>query len=192
MQQDTNAKLLWINGPPGFGKTILCARIVEHLYSALQRPVAHYFFSSDLETRDDPFSIIRAWVSQIVSHHDEAFEYVRQRWEADSDSVVARPTTLATFKRLLHIVPGCLCVADGLDECTSLDIGNTSLTAFFRSVADAMSGTNTSVLLASRNEQRIRSTVTDNDFYSFTEYKICPFLAAHDSGVRPSLSAASV
>ncbi|WQF77076.1 Putative NACHT nucleoside triphosphatase, P-loop containing nucleoside triphosphate hydrolase [Colletotrichum destructivum] len=181
----TNAKLLWINGPPGFGKTILCARIVEHLSSTLQTPVAHYFFSSDLETRDDPFSIIRAWVSQIVYHHEDAFEYVRQRWEADADPVVTRATTLTIFKRLLHIVPDCICVVDGLDECTSSDTGNSSLMAFFRSVTDAMSGTSARVLLVSRDEQRIRYAVTDNALDSLIEHKISP------DDVRPDTTVVS-
>ncbi|GKT61202.1 ankyrin repeat domain-containing protein 52 [Colletotrichum tofieldiae] len=180
-EPDTNAKLLWINGPPGCGKTILCARIVEHLSSTPQTPVAHYF--SDLETRDDPFSIIRAWISQIVSRHDDAFEYVRQRWEADSDPVLTRATTLVIFKRLFHIVPDCICVADGLEKCVSSDKGNTSLTAFFRFVADAISGTNTRILLVSRDEQKIRSAVTDNALDSITEYKISP------DDVRPDTTA---
>ncbi|KAM5342882.1 hypothetical protein ACJ41O_013848 [Fusarium nematophilum] len=71
------AKLLWINGPAGFGKTILCAHVVEHLSSTLETPVAYFFFSSDLESREDPFVAVRSWVSQVVSQHEGAFEHVR-------------------------------------------------------------------------------------------------------------------
>ncbi|KAM6517223.1 hypothetical protein FSOLCH5_008186 [Fusarium solani] len=74
-------KLLWVNGPARFGKTILCARVVEHLSSILETPVAYFFFSSDLGSREDPFLAIRSWTSQIVSCHEGAFEHVRQRWE---------------------------------------------------------------------------------------------------------------
>lgn len=54
------AKLLWINGPAGFGKTILCAHVVEHLSFTLETPVAHFFFSSNLKSREDPFVAVRS------------------------------------------------------------------------------------------------------------------------------------
>ncbi|GKT64702.1 hypothetical protein ColTof4_07098 [Colletotrichum tofieldiae] len=170
----TNSKLLWINGPPGFGKTILCARIVEHLSSSLQTPVAHFFFSSDLESRNDPFSAIRSWISQVVSHHEDAFEYVRQMLDADLDPVATRATSMIIFTRLLHIVPGSIYVIDGLDECTSSDTGGISVAAFLRSVADAISGTDSKVLLVSRDEHRIRNALGGNGLEGFTEHKISP------------------
>jgi Ni2+-binding GTPase involved in maturation of urease and hydrogenase len=70
-------KLLWVNGPAGFGKSILCAHVVEHLSSTLDTPVAHFFFTSDNESREDPFLALRLWISQIVSRHEGAFEHVR-------------------------------------------------------------------------------------------------------------------
>ncbi|OHW90752.1 ankyrin repeat domain-containing protein 52 [Colletotrichum incanum] len=166
--------LLWINGPPGFGKTILCARIVEHLSSSLQTPVAHFFFSSDLESRNDPFSAIRSWISQVVSQHEDAFEYVRQMLNADLDPVATRATSMIIFTRLLHIIPGSIYVIDGLDECTSSDTGSISVAAFLRSVADAISGTDSKVLLVSRDEHKIRNALVENDLEGFIEHKISP------------------
>ncbi|KAK7419105.1 hypothetical protein QQZ08_011008 [Neonectria magnoliae] len=67
----------WINGPAGFGKTILYAHVIEHLSSTLKTPIAHFFFSSDLESREDPIVAIRSWISQDVSQHEGAFEHIR-------------------------------------------------------------------------------------------------------------------
>ncbi|KAJ5806319.1 uncharacterized protein N7503_003921 [Penicillium pulvis] len=47
-------KVLWINGPAGFGKSVLGARMFDHLSSSLDGPVAHFFFTSDFE-RNNPF-----------------------------------------------------------------------------------------------------------------------------------------
>ncbi|KAK7402477.1 hypothetical protein QQX98_011778 [Neonectria punicea] len=143
------AKLLWINGPAGFGKTILCAHVVEHLSSALEAPVAHFFFSSDLESREDPFVAVRSWISQVASQHKGAFEYVRQKWEADSDPVATH-------------------------ECTHLDNSNTSVTRFLHTVTDAVVRTNTHVLLVSRAKPKIRHVITDDTLKSFAEYEISP------------------
>ncbi len=61
------ANLLWINGGAGFGKTVLCTRMVEHLISTLAEPVAYFFLSSEFESRDDPFAAVRAWMVQIIA-----------------------------------------------------------------------------------------------------------------------------
>ncbi|KAG5764673.1 hypothetical protein H9Q72_007225 [Fusarium xylarioides] len=55
----TKPSVLWINGPAGFGKTILSAHIVHHLTESLDTPVAHFFFTSDHESREDPFFALR-------------------------------------------------------------------------------------------------------------------------------------
>ncbi|KAH8656462.1 prion-inhibition and propagation-domain-containing protein [Ilyonectria robusta] len=135
------AKLLWINGTAGFGKTILCAHVVEHLSSTLKTPVAHFFFSSDLESREDPVVAVRSWISQVVSQRDGAFEHVRQKWEADSDPVATRANVVMLFTQLLRVVPGCTFIVDGLDECTYLDDRSTSVTKFIETVKKAVVGT---------------------------------------------------
>ncbi|KAH8756773.1 hypothetical protein F5883DRAFT_385939, partial [Diaporthe sp. PMI_573] len=168
----TGAKLLWIHGPAGFGKTILCAHVVEHLSSTLETPVAHLFFSSDLESREDPFVAVRSWISQVVSQHEGAFEHVRQRWEADSDPIATRANAVMLFTQLLHVVPGCTFVVDGLDECTYLDNSNMSVTRFLHTVTDAVVGTNTRVLVVSRAEPEIRHAFTDDALMNFAEYEI--------------------
>ncbi|KAM6513853.1 hypothetical protein FALCPG4_015060 [Fusarium falciforme] len=167
-------KLLWVNGPAGFGKTILCAHIVEHLSSILDVPVAHFFFTSNLESREDPYLALRSWISQIVSCHEGAFEHVRQKWESDSDPVATRAAVITLFTQLLHAIPGCTLVADGLDECTYLDNSSTSVAKFLHDVTDAVAGTNARVLFVSRDEPEIRHALIDDARESFAEYKIMP------------------
>ncbi|KAJ4190509.1 hypothetical protein NW767_011337 [Fusarium falciforme] len=161
-------KLLWVNGPAGFGKTILCARVVEHLSSILETPVAYFFFSSDHESREDPYSALRLWISQIVSRHEDAFEH------SDPDPVATRATVITLFTQLLRVIPGCTFVADGLDECAHLDNSSTSVAKFLHDVTDAVAGTDTRVLLVSRDEPEIRHALIDDARENFTEYKIMP------------------
>ncbi|EXK49790.1 hypothetical protein FOMG_02270 [Fusarium oxysporum f. sp. melonis 26406] len=167
-------KLLWVNGPAGFGKTILCAHVVERLSSTLDTPVAHFFFTSDHESREDPFSALRLWISQIVSHREGAFEHVRQKWESDSDPVATRSTVISLFTQLLHAIPGCTFVADGLDECTSLGNTNTSVAKFLHDITNAVAGTNTRLLVVSRDKPEIRRALINDASESFAEYKIMP------------------
>ncbi|KAH7114780.1 hypothetical protein B0J13DRAFT_239004 [Dactylonectria estremocensis] len=63
------------------------------------------------------------------------------------------------FTQLLHVVPACTFVVDGLDECTYLDNSSTSVTRFLRTVTDTVVGTNTRVLVVSRAEPEIRQAL---------------------------------
>ncbi|KAK2130671.1 ankyrin repeat-containing domain protein [Fusarium oxysporum II5] len=90
--------LLWINGPAGFGKTVLSAHIVHRLSEALDTPVAHFFFTSDHESRDDPFAALRSWQCQCI----------RGVWESDSSEKASRRTIVDLFKQVITAAPGCL------------------------------------------------------------------------------------
>ncbi|KAK2668008.1 P-loop containing nucleoside triphosphate hydrolase [Fusarium oxysporum f. sp. vasinfectum] len=173
-QFSAGAKLLWVNGPAGFGKTLLCAHVVEYPSSTLDTLVAHFFFTSDHESREDPFLALRLWISQIVSRHEGAFEYVRQKWESDSDPVATRSTVISLFTQLLHDIPGCTFVADSLDECTSLNNTNNSTAKFLHDVANAIAGTNARLLVLSRDEPEIRYALINDMRESFVEYRIMP------------------
>ncbi|RYC78295.1 hypothetical protein BFJ63_vAg18831, partial [Fusarium oxysporum f. sp. narcissi] len=167
-------KLLWVHGPAGFGKTILCAQVVQDLSRTPNTPVAHFFFTSDHESRKDPYLALRSWISQIVSRHDKAFELVRQRQELNFEPVATRADVITVFTQLLHAIPGCTFVADGLDECTYLDNSSTSVKKFLHDVTNAVVGTNARVLFVSRDELEIRHALIEDAPESFTEYKIIP------------------
>ncbi|EXK76010.1 hypothetical protein FOQG_19228 [Fusarium oxysporum f. sp. raphani 54005] len=191
-------KLLWVHGPAGFGKTILCAQIIQNLsrtpdtpvveqpWPTLDTPVAHFFFTSDLESRKDPYLALRSWISQIVSRHDNAFELVRQRRELNLEPAATRATradVIAVFTQLLHTIPGCTFVADGLDECTYLDNSSASVKKFLHDVTNAVVGTHARVLFVSRDEPEIRHALIEDAPQSFTEYKIMPEDVRSDTAV---------
>ncbi|KAF5669918.1 ankyrin repeat domain-containing protein [Fusarium denticulatum] len=191
-------KLLWVHGPAGFGKTILCAQIIQNIsrtpgtpvveqpWPTLDTPVAHFFFTSDLESRKDPYLALRPWISQIVSRHDNAFELVRQRRELNLEPAATRATradVITVFTQLLHTIPGCTFVADGLDECTYLDNSSASVKKFLHDVTNAVVGTHARVLFVSRDEPEIRQALIEDAPESFDEYKIMPEDVRSDTAV---------
>ncbi|KAK1991101.1 hypothetical protein LX36DRAFT_538107, partial [Colletotrichum falcatum] len=167
------SKLLWINGPAGYGKTILCAKLVETISSALQAPIAHFFLSSKAEGRDDPFLAIRSWLAAITFQNQAALNVVRERRLAQHEQVATRATIINLFGEVLQIVPCCTFVLDGLDECTSVGRGHSdshSVASFLKELRGVMDGTTARVLVVSRNEPEIRQELT---LYSgFSEYTI--------------------
>ncbi|RYP59586.1 hypothetical protein DL769_008467 [Monosporascus sp. CRB-8-3] len=173
------AKLLWINGPAGFGKTILCARIIEHLSSTLVMPVAHFFFSSDFESREDLFVAIRSWISQVMLRDPGAFDLVRERWEAQQERVATRASVVQLFRELVRAVPGCTFVVDGLDECVTMGenrmgAGSESVENFLETIKQAVADTTTRIMVVSRDEPEIRHTLMVDTSEECAEYKISP------------------
>ncbi|KAH8670344.1 ankyrin-1 [Tricladium varicosporioides] len=175
------AKFLWIHGPAGHGKTILCARVVQYLSSILESPLAYYFCSSDSETRRDPSNIVRSWVSQVISCNRDAFELACVKWEAKGGRNASQTDIIDLFKTIIQCIPNCTFVVDGLDECAwakekwKSNYDDSPL-GFFESVKEAVANTTTRILILSRDEPEIRygfRTVLANDSsQGLNEYKI--------------------
>ncbi|KAK1625152.1 hypothetical protein BDP81DRAFT_499541 [Colletotrichum phormii] len=168
-------RLLWINGPAGLGKTVLCANIVEHLLSTSKTPVAYFFLSSDFESRDDPYAAVRSWVHQLTSCNQVAYQLVRDKWLAQHEEFATQIKIVKLFRKLVRAVPGAFFILDGLDECTWMGKGqgdDKSLRAFLGNVSQAVADTYSHILVVSRDESEIRSGMFGRKQYG--ELKIIP------------------
>jgi hypothetical protein len=175
LDDEAKPKLLWINGPAGFGKTILCAGIVEHLLATAKTPVAYFFFSSDFESRNDPYEAIRCWISSVMFQNKIAFDCVRMSRETQLGSAATRTATMRLLQEIVHILPGCIFIIDGLDECTWLDKDTSratdSITHFLEQLDNAIADSATRVLIASRDEPVIRTGIHNMEC-NILEHKI--------------------
>ncbi|KAK1656687.1 hypothetical protein BDP55DRAFT_515338, partial [Colletotrichum godetiae] len=160
----SSANVLWINGRAGLGKTILCARVVEHLLETLDTPVAHFFLSSDFETRNDPYAAIQSWIDQVMTRDDGALDLVRKRWLAQNEHVATRATTIQVFQDIAQAVPSCTFILDGLDECAWMGGGQNrsdSVPGFLETITRVVTGSTARVMVVSRNEPEIRDVIGD-------------------------------
>ncbi|KAK5989236.1 hypothetical protein PT974_10742 [Cladobotryum mycophilum] len=154
------AKVLWINGSAGFGKTILCASLTEHISSQLETPVGYFFFSSDFESRGDPYVTIQCWLSQIIASHPAAFEIAHDTWVNNNEKIISRGDLINVLQDITQVVPGCTLILDGLDECISKRDeqypDDKTITGFVEVLTQAVGQTNTRILVVSRDEPEIR------------------------------------
>jgi ankyrin repeat protein len=159
------AKLIWINGPPGHGKTITCARVIEHLLKTLRTPLVYYFYASDNES-GDPFVIIRSWISQMMASCQPAFELAIDRWQSRNGPVASRKEIIELFGLIVQTVPHYTFVIDGLDECVHSD-DNSRLSSdnirsgFLQTLKHAVAKTTSRIMIMSRDESDIRNAVYD-------------------------------
>lgn len=163
-------QFFWIKGAPGFGKTILCARIIQHIKAKSEEVVAHYFFSSDLESHKDPMVAMQSWIYHIAEKNESVASIVnkiRLRGGPASRTVITE-----LFRKAIKMVPNCTLVIDGLDEC---DPGKSCISVidFIKEVNKAVQDTSTRVLVMSRPENGIREALKVVKSANFSEHALC-------------------
>lgn len=169
--------MLWVNGHAGFGKTIICARLVKHLLVTDDGPVAHFFYSPGFSRRDDPYVVVRSWLTQLMSGYPAITDLVHER--RDERQVADRSMVISLLREILGLVPNCTLVVDGLDECLALQESHLSITNFVRDVMDSLANT-TRLLIVSRDEPEIREALA---MKQLCEIKICPEDVERDTAI---------
>ncbi|KAI0396309.1 hypothetical protein F5Y17DRAFT_472764 [Xylariaceae sp. FL0594] len=161
---------LWVNGPAGYEKTILSARLVEVLSAEPDVTLTYCFFSSEGGSRMNPFSVIRSWISHLIAQSQPVFEKL--------------------FSAIVRQIPGCIFLVDGLDECATSDgstaHGSGSLRDFVEYITNTVSQSKCRLLIVSRNDGRIREGLRMDDTKTaghLLELKISPADVKADAGL---------
>ncbi|TFK33930.1 hypothetical protein BDQ12DRAFT_727356 [Crucibulum laeve] len=106
--------IIWIHGPPGSGKSVLCSRIIELLTSS-STVVAFQFF--DFAQRYEPLQTFSMVARQLLSKYLEHFEYIPEemlRIPYSSPFPLAGVQELITA--MVRRLPNVYFFLDGLDE----------------------------------------------------------------------------
>lgn len=111
---DNLAKFLWVYGPAGHGKSVLCAQIIKSLKNASEGPVAYFFCSSDNKTELEPLAIIRSWIWQAIDCHEIALQQALEI-RAKEMRLASRTDIWKLFGSIVAVIPNYTFVVDGLD-----------------------------------------------------------------------------
>jgi hypothetical protein len=121
--RDGKTSFLWIQGPPGCGKTILSAAAVQNTlqYSGEFRKhgVAYFYFDIRDPQKSDVEPMIRSLVSQLLSqsiwpsdHLDELF-----RTCENGETQPSLASLLVVLRRMIEDFGQVHMIVDALDEC---------------------------------------------------------------------------
>ncbi|KAJ6272006.1 hypothetical protein PSV08DRAFT_408868 [Bipolaris maydis] len=114
-------KLLWLNGKPGSGKTVLASLVVEEARKLEPSPtVLFFYFKQEDSDRNNFLSMARTLLSQILERNPHILDYFYSKCCSSGRAVL---TSRSGVEELLKFALGncesAYIVLDGLDECCS-------------------------------------------------------------------------
>ena len=167
----SSARILWISGYPGFGKTILAAWLTEYLRYTKHEELSYFFCYFGDEKLRQPLSIVRSWISQLIKSNDKALEIVRETYtDKYPKALNLENATHATeldlwllFKRLNVGLGGLVFMIDGFDECVKDEVDPRNHTLldgrerFLKELEESVEHTNARILIISRESADLRN-----------------------------------
>lgn len=164
-QASLDKKTLIVQAKPGFGKTILCSRMIEHLGTFsldmkdhaqhLVACVLYCFFDERKRASNNAYDALRAITAQLLSLHRSDTNIFLVAIAAKSESGTGQ--ALASDKEIREILTTLLpmigvtfIVLDGLDECTDQDELFTALHTIRRSLSKSQRPNRNGWLLCGR------------------------------------------
>ncbi|OQD71649.1 hypothetical protein PENPOL_c001G07560 [Penicillium polonicum] len=192
MEGGTESRFLWIYGPPGFGKTVLAASVVEHLRKERPSSTAYFFCVSEDEGKREPWAILTSWIAQLIEQNEIAVKVASEVIKVDDQRTITRSEKWKLFAALCSEIKGCTFVIDGFDECTSLNTTSRFHTDdarahFLRELFDAIRNVKADMLLVSRDTAEIRSEISQNKNRSI---KVL-YYGIEESDTKPDIQAVS-
>ena len=154
---DEASRLLWVWGPPGHGKSVLCAKIVERFKSEHKGPVGVFFSSTHAASAsvDDINFIIRAWMTQIASAESQILNLILGYSErSDVGNRGSETEIWSAFETILAQNRGIALFLDGFDEYPRT---RNARDGFLRRLKTVAAGTTTKIFITSREESDIKA-----------------------------------
>ncbi|KAI1821320.1 hypothetical protein F4861DRAFT_477153 [Xylaria intraflava] len=173
------AKILWIHAPAGFGKSVLCARVIDYMQSdsANYGQVLFFYCSGQHENKNHPFAILKSWIWQLVAKVDQNIDIIKDEDQAQQGitdgSIISESDEEYLWTLLSKLMvkdSHWTLVIDGYDECVDTTTNNISKygdlracrASFIHKLAETVRGTGIRVLLASRKQADIEAAIGDS------------------------------
>ncbi|KAL5330616.1 hypothetical protein ACEPPN_000135 [Leptodophora sp. 'Broadleaf-Isolate-01'] len=129
------SSILWINGIPGAGKTILASIIIDSTLTNDSKNTAFFYCKENDSEKNSCISIYRGLLSQMLNNHRDLIPYCHDRMVSTGEINLTTVTQAESLlKVLFEKADNTRVVIDGLDEC---DVDQRKLLlAFFTDAVD--------------------------------------------------------
>ena len=160
--ESTITKFLWLHGLPGFGKTVLCATLIEYLRLETGYPIVYFFCSPNGNFIQNPQAILRSWVAQLLSHGPDTHPPAVDHFRAKHARTATEPELWSLLQMLSLQLRCCYFVVDGFELCVGGNpcSGRYNLNdrrdGFMQRLITTLAHTGSRVLIVSRDNGPIR------------------------------------
>ncbi|KAH7022148.1 hypothetical protein EDB80DRAFT_694105 [Ilyonectria destructans] len=114
--------LLWLNGIPGAGKTVLASTIIDAVQGLVNKDqvrLAYFYCKGTNDTRNNFVAVARGLLSQLVKGDQDLLLQLYEKGNLQSGEAILRDTSMA--KELLDVAldsdKTTYIIIDGIDEC---------------------------------------------------------------------------
>ncbi|KAI1015425.1 hypothetical protein LB504_010980 [Fusarium proliferatum] len=129
---DPSSRVLWINGPPGKGKTMLLCGIIDELEMSL-RPISFFLCQANVKEEDlsSDVAVIRGLIYVLLEHQPSLISELRRSYDKQKNRLFNSINSSELLKDILTTMlqdpslHDAILLVDALDECT---INRTKLT----------------------------------------------------------------
>ncbi|KAG0649191.1 Vegetative incompatibility HET-E-1 [Hyphodiscus hymeniophilus] len=129
------SSILWMNGIPGAGKTILASVIIDSCLQDTSYITGYFYCQEGDPEKNDCISILRGLLAQLLNHSRDLIPYCYEKYLSSGEVNLTSP---ALAERLLKLcferIPRQFIIIDGLDEC--IPSQRKLVLSFFTSVVD--------------------------------------------------------
>ncbi|KAI0442535.1 ankyrin repeat and SOCS box protein 7 [Xylaria telfairii] len=183
------AKLFWLHGPPGFGKTIACAWTIQDLNKSNPDCTAYFFCVAENRLTQDPYAILRSWIAQLMSQNAKVVTLVESIFSqrTGKDQTLSQLELWQLFVTIGQSGLGFALVVDGFDECTHINSKTKYHTTdprniFLKELVTHLAKTDFRVLVVSRDIADIRDCLQPDVSHSDNLEAFDYGITARDTG----------
>ncbi|KAI0959138.1 hypothetical protein AcW1_004054 [Taiwanofungus camphoratus] len=160
--RNSSRSLLWLNGIPGSGKTVLTSAVIEQLKDSFTPLLYYYCDLRDLGSIR-PATLFRTLIAQMITGRPRMSHRLLENLSERMKTGLAPPEGIQDLQVLLLDAIGktepVIIVIDALDECTSRD-------ELLLPLIDLVSRANVRLLVSSRREHDILEVFEKHEAYS--------------------------
>ncbi|QDS76076.1 hypothetical protein FKW77_005980 [Venturia effusa] len=114
--------LLWMNGKPGAGKTVLASVIVEQCLKHPTYKTAWFYCKESDPMRNSRTGVFRGLLGQLLCHCQDLLPYCHEKRINSIEPTLFSPSLIEQLLKLfLEKIPHVFLVIDGIDECETLE-----------------------------------------------------------------------
>ena len=119
------AKILWLSGTTGFGKSVMAAYITNELIYRFPSSAVAFFFCKDNDFLREPHNVMRTFAYQVTLNSPAARTSLSRAWEQQDEfqnlfdiEVDDLFHTLIVDSLLSISMPNVFFILDGINECS--------------------------------------------------------------------------